>query len=231
MRRFYKTVSVAPDARDFEIRLDDRPLRTPARRPLRLPTPALAEAVAAEWDRQGEKIVPAGMHLTQLVYTARDRVAPDRAAVIDAAVGYAETDLLCYRAEHPQNLVDRQHRVWQPLLDWCAIAHDAPLAVTKGVTPVAQPEESIASLRRAVEAQDDFRLIALQTATSLLGSLVLALALLDRRIGWEEAMAASMLDEDFQIERWGEDAEAAKRRAALSEELTAIDDFIARLDR
>lgn len=231
MRRFYKIVSIARDAEDFDIRLDEKPLRTPARNPLRLPTTALAEAVAAEWDRQGEKIAPAGMHLTQLVYTARDRVAPDRAAVVDAAVGYAETDLLCYRAEHPQSLVERQHRAWQPLLDWCAVAYDAPLAVTKGIAPVAQPEDSIASLRRAVEAQDDLRLIALQTATSLLGSLVLALALLDRRIGWEEAMAASTLDEDFQIERWGEDAEAAKRRAALREELTAIDDFIARLDR
>ncbi|HET8727246.1 MAG TPA: ATP12 family protein [Alphaproteobacteria bacterium] len=209
--------------------LDAKPLRTPARAPLVLPTRPLAEAIAAEWAAQEGQLRPGEMHRTQLAVTAIDRVAPNREAVIDEVTAYGGTDLLCYRAEAPLALAERQHAVWQPHLDWCAVAFDAPLAVTRGIIHRAQSEAALASLRRAVAAQDDLRLTALHTATVALGSLVLGLALIGRRIDAEEAFAASVLDEDFQIERWGEDAEAARRRAAIRAELAAIADFVGRL--
>lgn len=230
MRRFYTTVSVVPAAAGFAITLDGKPLRTPGRAELVLPTRRLADAIAAEWQAQGETIKPADLHRTQLAATAIDRVAPHRETVIDQIVAYGDTDLLCYRAEQPQRLAERQHAVWQPHLDWCAVAYDAPLAVIRGVMHRPQATAALAALRRAVAAQDDLRLTALHTATALLGSLVLALALVARRIGPDEAFAASALDEDFQIERWGEDAEVARSRAAIRAELAAIDDFVERLD-
>lgn len=230
MRRFYKTVSVEPAGSGFAIALDGKPMRTPARAELVLPTRRLAEAIAAEWGAQGDMIKPAEMHRTQLAATAIDRVGPNREAVIDEIAAYGGTDLLCYRAEEPQSLIERQNAVWQPHLDWCAVAYDAPLAVTRGVMHKAQPAPSLEALRRAVAAYDDMHLTALHTATSLLGSLVLGLALVTRRIGPDKALAASLVDEDFQIERWGEDAEAMRRRAAVRTELAAVDDFVARLD-
>lgn len=229
MRRFYKTVSVLPADTGFIVALDGKPVRTPARAPMIVPSSRLAEAIAAEWEAQTETIVPAGMHRTQLAATAIDRVAGNRDAVIDEVAAYGDTDLLCYRAEAPRALAERQQAVWQPFLDWCAIAHDAPLTAVEGIMHRPQPLQALQALRRAVAAHDDLRLTALHTATVLLGSVVLGLALVSRRTAAADAFAASVVDEDFQIARWGEDAEAMRRRVAIRTELDAIEDFVERL--
>lgn len=226
MRRVYKNVSVAGGAGAYEVRLDDRPLRTPARRPLHLPTAGLARAIAEEWDAQGETVVPARMPMMQLAATAIDRVLPDPAAMADAAARYAESDLLCYRADAPAELVHRQHGAWQPLLDWMALDHDAVLKVVHGIMPVAQPPAALAAVRAAVGRLDPWRLTALSVAGSAAGSLVLGLALVTGRIDAEAAWSLSQLDETFQIEQWGEDAEAAERRAALREEFRSVERFL-----
>ena len=229
LRRVYRQVAVAPAAEGYEIRLDGRSLRSPAKAPMVLPTAGLAEAIAAEWDAQVETVRPDTMPLAQLVSTAIDRTAPDRAAVAAAVAAYAETDLLCHWAPGPASLTARQAEVWQPLLDWAAATLDAPLTVTKGVLPVVQPEASLAALRAAVDRQDDLRLTALQVSTGLLGSLVLGLAQLAGRVTAEEAFAAAQLDEDHQAATWGRDSEAVERAEALHRELRAIDQFLALL--
>ena len=206
--------------------LDDRPLATPAKAAQLLPSLALAEAIAAEWRAQGERIKPAEMALSQFANTAIDRVAPDPLAVIEGLLAYAGTDLVCYRAEAPEALVERQHRLWQPLLDWLSARHGAGLAVHRGVLPGAQPKAAIAALRGHLGRLDAFSLTALDAATRAAGSLVIGLALLEGRIGPEEAFALSQLDETFQIEQWGEDAEAARRRSSIQAEMALIHRFL-----
>ncbi len=220
-KRFYKEVSVAAVDGGYAVRLDGREVRTPAKATLVLPCAGLAEAVAAEWAAQGARIAPASMPLMSLACTAIDRVAPNRAAVIGDLVGYAESDLLCYRAEHPEALVARQAELWQPLLDWAARDLDAPLRVTCGIRHEPQPEAAVTALRRAVEALDDLSLAALDCATRVSGSLVIALALHRGRLRPDDAFAAAELDASFQIELWGEDPEATRRRAAVLADLAA----------
>jgi chaperone required for assembly of F1-ATPase len=221
MKRFYKQVTVAETDGGHVVHLDGRPLRTPAKAPFVLNNRALMLAIAEEWDAQKEDIRPNDMPVTQLASTAIDRVPAQREEIVRAVAAYAETDLLCYRADHPIALAERQERLWQPLLDWVAIRYGAILEVHIGIMPRPQPEDAIARLARAVESLDNLTLAGLQNATSELGSLVLALALLEGRISAEEAFAASQVDETFQIEQWGEDAEAAARRAALRADIAA----------
>jgi chaperone required for assembly of F1-ATPase len=229
MKRFYKIVAVAPapaPAEDgFIITLDGRTLKSPAKQAFVLPNLGLAEAVAAEWDAQGDKILPDSMPLTQLASTAVDRIPPERAGVIAGTAAYAETDLLCYRAEEPPELVERQARQWQPLLDWAALRYDAVLTVQTGLMPVAQNPQALNAFRAAVEVFDNWRLAALQTAVPACGSLVVGLALLEGRLDAEAAFEVSQLDETFQIEKWGEDAEAAHRRANLRADIAACRRF------
>lgn len=225
MKRFYETASVAACDRGFRVELDGKPVRTPMKAMLTVPTRPLAEAVAEEWAGQGETLSMAGMHLTQLAATAIDRLSLLREEVVDTVVAYAHTDLLCHRVDHPLDLVERQRALWQPLLDWAAFAYDAPLTVTHGILPVKQPPEAVAALRNAVAAYEDYHLAALGNATQVLGSIVLALALTAGRIGPEEAFELSQLEETFQMERWGEDAEAAARRAAIRNEVEATQRF------
>jgi chaperone required for assembly of F1-ATPase len=225
MQRFYREVDIAPSDNGYSIRLDGKPVRTPTKALLEVPTRGLAEAVASEWRSQDDKIKPQTMHLTQLANTALDRVAVLRGWVVDTVLAYAETDLVCHRADHPIELVRRQQLVWQPVLDWLVETYDAPLRVTCGILPVRQPDSSLATLRGVVSGLDTHKLTALNHATSLLGSLVLALAMLAGRLDDEEAFEASLLDETFQIERWGEDAESAARRAAIRQELAATCTF------
>ena len=163
--------------------------------------------------------------MTRLANAVIDHVAPQRKAVIDHALGYAATDLVCYRAESPDDLVERQQGTWQPLLDWLADAHQARLKVTCGVIPVEQPPASLSALRRAVEVLDDADLAVLASATGASGSLVIALALVAGRIGAEEAWQASRLDETFQRERWGEDSEDADRQRRLRADFDAAGRF------
>jgi chaperone required for assembly of F1-ATPase len=221
LKRFYKEASAAACEGGFAIRLDGRDIRTPGQAALVLPSAGLAEAVAGEWAAQGERVEPATMPLMSLACTAIDQVAPNRGAVIGELLDYAGSDLLCYRAEHPEALVARQAEVWQPLLDWAARELDAPLRVTCGIRHEPQPEDALAALRHTVEALDDLSLTALDCATRASGSLVIALALHRGRVGAEAAFEAAELDATFQIELWGEDPEATRRRAAVRADLAA----------
>ena len=227
MKRFYQEVDVAADAGGHRILLDGRPVHSPARQLLVMPCAALAEAVAGEWRAQGDTIERAGMGLTRLVSTALDRMPALRGAAIDEALGYAETDLLCYRAAGPAELAARQERAWQPWLDWLAKAHGARLVVTTSMLPVSQPEPAVARLRAASERLDDWRLVGLHGATTALGSIVLGLALLEGEIDAEQALAASLLDELFEIERWGRERDAERRQQVLRREVAAAASFLA----
>lgn len=225
IRRFYKAADVAAIDGGFAVVLDGKPVRTPIGSQLRAPSQGLAEAMAAEWQAQGTTVEPASMPLTQLASTVLDRVGLNRAAIVDELLNYAATDLLCYRAEEPAELVERQANQWQPLLDWVRDRCGAVLAVTSGVIPVAQPAEALAALRQQVDLQDDWRLTALQSATAASGSLVLALALLEKRLSAEQVFFASQLDEFYQAELWGEDEEAEGRRERLRRDIAATDEF------
>jgi chaperone required for assembly of F1-ATPase len=227
MKRFYKKVSIEAVAGGHRVLLDGRPLHSPARHLLVVPSAALAEAVAGEWRAQGEIIDRAGMGLIRLVSTALDRMPALRSAAIDEAVGYALTDLLCYRAAEPVELAERQRLGWQPWLDWLAEAYGARLVVTTSMLPVSQPEPAVARLRATIEQLDDWRLVGLHAATTALGSLVLGLALLDGRIDAEEALAASLLDDLFEIERWGRERDAERRHQVLRRDVTAAASFLA----
>ena len=229
MKRFYREAAVEAGNGLYRIVLDGRPARTPAKRPLALPARAAAEAVAAEWQAQGEEFEPAALRLTRLANTAIDRVAGNRPAVVGEVTRFAATDLVCYRAGEPNELVRRQAEAWQPLVEWAAARHGAHLCVTEGVIPRAQNEEALAALTRAVEAYDDFALTALHAATAAAGSLVIGLALGEGRIDAATAFAAACLDETFQAEQWGVDAEAEERRAALKADIEAAARFLALL--
>lgn len=219
MKRIYRIVTVEAVEGGFQVALDGKPLRTPARAPLVLPQRALIDGVAAEWDAQAGTIVPHGMPLMQFVSTAIDRVRPQRQRVAAEVAQYAATDLICYRAHSPVELVARQLRVWQPLVDWAGMRFGAPLAVFTGVMPGPQPLGALQALQVAIEGLGDLELTALQAVTGACGSLVIALALMEGRVDADQAWAASQLDETYQIEKWGEDAEAASRHRALLQDI------------
>ena len=234
-KRFYERVAAEPcppsegDRRGgdgFRVVLDGRPIKTPAKADMVLPSLALAEALAAEWQAQGAEVEVRSLALTGLVWTAIDRVGSDRARVVEEVAAYAAHDLACYRAEAPVELAALQQAVWQPLLDWAALSFDAPLAVAAGVVPIAQPPEALAALRQAVAAKSDLELTALGAAVTAAGSLVIGLALGAGRIDAAAAFEAAQLDESYQIERWGEDPEAARRRAAIKADLDAAARFM-----
>ncbi|HEY1504351.1 MAG TPA: ATP12 family protein [Stellaceae bacterium] len=229
MKRFYKEAKVVPADAGFAVELDGKPLRTPEKRALSVATHRLAAAIADEWQGQDIIVKPLSLPLTRLVSTALDRVTPRRAGVITEIAKYGTTDLLCYRAAEPHELVERQQQIWQPLLDWAEARIGAAFAVTQGVTPIAQTPATLAAIERAVAAHDALQLVALHLATTACGSVVLALALLAKRISAEEAFAAAQLDETFQIERWGEDPEQTKTRAALKEDIALAARFAALL--
>lgn len=227
MKRFYREVATAAGAEGHQVLLDGRPVRTPARQPLVAPSARLAAAIAAEWREQKETIQPAAMPLTRLASTAIDRMPAQRRAAIDEVVAYADTDLLCYRAAEPLELVQRQLEMWQPWLAWLEGAHRARLTVTTSVLPVCQPEAARARLRALIEGLSDWPLVGMHAATTALGSLVLALALSAGRLDPEAALAASLLDERFEIERWGSDPEIERRHATLRQAVEAAATFLA----
>jgi chaperone required for assembly of F1-ATPase len=170
------------------------------------------------------------MPLTRLAATALDRTSAQRDQVVAETANFAGTDLVCYRADHQPELAARQQAVWQPLLDWATLRFDAPLTVTAGVIPTPQSPAGLKAFAAAVAAHDDLRLTALHTLTAACGSLVIALAVLEGRLDAEAAFAASQLEETFQIELWGEDAEAAARRSALAADIAAAARFVSLLD-
>jgi chaperone required for assembly of F1-ATPase len=226
MRRVYKCVAARPVEGGWGVFLDGRPLRTPAKRELTVPSEGLAEAIAAEWDAQETDIRPHTMPMTRLAATALDRTAAARDEIVAEIANYASTDLVCYRAEQPPALAARQHEAWQPLIDWAARRYDAGLAVTAGIVPQPQSPVALKAFAGVVASFDEFRLTALQALTSACGSLVIALALAEGRLDAEAAFATSQLDETFQIEAWGEDAEAMKRRAVLADDIRAAAHFL-----
>jgi chaperone required for assembly of F1-ATPase len=229
MRRFYKKAEVVSAASGYGIALVGRLVKTAGKQDLIVPSLALAAAVAAEWEAQQGEIRREAMPLTRLAGATIDRSAAQRDAVVRQVAHYAGTDLVCYRAAHPPALAARQQAVWQPLIDWAAGRYGAPLVVTTGIVPERQPAASLAAFTEAVAEHDDFSLTALHAATATCGSLVIALALLEGRLDADQAFAASQLDESFQIEAWGEDAEQAERRAALAAEIVAAARFISLL--
>lgn len=225
MKKFYAAVSVREDAGGFAVALDGQPLKTPAKAAMALPTPALAEAVAAEWRAQGEEIKPLSMPLTQLANTALDRTPVRRGKIVAELTGYAATDLVCYRTETPAGLNARQEAQWQPLVAWAAKVLDAPLAVTHSLLPVTQDAAAIDAIGRAIDGHGPFRLAALHLATGAAGSVVIGLALLAGRLDAEGAWEAANVDELYQIETWGEDAEAAAQLARVRHDIDAAARF------
>lgn len=220
-KRFWTAATAEPADAGWTVRLDGRPVRTPGKAPLVLPTRALAEAIAAEWDAQRETIDPRAMPLTRAANSALDKVAPQRAEVVALLAAYGATDLLCYRAEGPAELVRRQAAAWDPLLAWAAGTLGARLCTVAGVMPVDQPADSLARLAAELDALDPFALTAAHDLVALPGSLVIGLAALHGAVDLDTLWAAASVDERWQEELWGRDDEAAAtaegRRAAFRE--------------
>jgi chaperone required for assembly of F1-ATPase len=226
VKRFYEKASAAAQAGGVAILLDGRPVKTPARAALAVPTEELAEAIAAEWNAQGEEIDPRTMPLTGLANAAIDRVAPDPEAFAVSLARYGESDLLCYRAEGPAPLVRRQAEAWEPLLDWARRRYGVALETTSGILHRAQPAETVARLADEAAARDPFRLAALSPLVTISGSLIVALALAEGEIGLERAWAAANLDEIWQAEQWGEDPLAAAAIESRRREFDAAYRFL-----
>ena len=231
MNRFWDQATVvAEDDGAFSVRLDGRPVRLPSGAALRVASAVVAEAVAEEWNAVGGGAKGGAMRMeelpiTRLIGTAQERVAPDPEPLIEGLARYAETDLLCYRAEETA-LAAQQAEKWQPVLDWLALQHDAPLRVTQGVMPVSQSPEALAAVRRAVAAHKAEELAALGLLVPALGSVALALAVSAGELDAEEAHRRSILDELFQERLWGLDEERAKRRAHVAEEVALAARFL-----
>lgn len=205
MKRPWHGARVEGDAAPYAVTLGGKPVHTPGKRPVTVPTRALGEAVAAEWRAQGEKVDPRGMPLTRYMNSVLDTIGDHREGVVERVAAYGGSDLLCYRAPHPAGLVARQAAAWDGPLTWAAQAKNAPMIVTTGIVAVDQPAASLAALRAAVAAHDDTALAALHDLTAFSGSLILALAVSDGHMTAEDAWSASRVDEDWQIEQWGED--------------------------
>ena len=228
-RRFYKAVSTEPADGGWQILLDGRPVKTPAKAGLVLPTEALAELVAAEWDAQDTQIDPATMPLTRLVNVAIDRAPETREDLAAEVAKYTATDLVCHLADTPTELRDRQEEKWRPLRDWAGRELGVLLVPVEGIIAPAQPDASTKAAYDHAFSLDDFRLTALAWATALYGSAILALAVEQGEIDAEDAFERSRIDEAWQIEQWGEDDEARiatdNRRAdarALGQLFTAL---------
>ncbi|MGE0210922.1 MAG: ATP12 family chaperone protein [Parvibaculaceae bacterium] len=226
-KRFYKEVAVTGDAPPLAIALDGRPVRTPMKAALALPTRALAEAVAREWRAQGKSIDPRAMPMTRLSNTAIDRVAGDRERIVGEIAAYTGSDLLCYRAEEPEGLVERQAEVWDPIVAWAEDVLGGRFILVAGVVHRPQSDAVLEAFRARLHAFNAFELTALHEMASLTGSALLALAVAVGRLGADEAWAAAHLDEDWQIAQWGPDTEAQARRAARKADFDAAVDFLA----
>ena len=226
MKRFWKSAEAVAEAGGWAVRLDERPLRTPGKALRILPTEALGRAIADEWASAAERVEPRAMPLTGLANAAIDRVAPDRAAVAADLAKYAQADLACYRAEGPQSLAERQGESWDRLLGWARRRYDVDFAVTKGIVHVDQPPATVDRLAHEVAALDPFRLAGLSPLVTIGGSLVAALALVEGALTTEQAWDAVSLDERWQLEKWGEDAEAIAALALRRDDFFAAARFI-----
>ena len=227
--RFYKEAKAEPHGDLFALKLDGRLAMTPAKQPLAVASRPVAEALAGEWASQGEHIDPASMPLTRIVNSAIDGVAGEMPAVRADIVSHAGSDLLCYRAEGPEGLVEAQNAAWAPLLAWAKEALGARFILAEGVMPVKQDEATLAAIARAVEGYGPLALAALHTVTTLTGSAIIALALAKGRITPDEAWATAHVDEDWQMEKWGADEAAVSRRSARRREFDAAAAILAAL--
>jgi chaperone required for assembly of F1-ATPase len=220
-KRFWKTATAEACEGGFTVRLDGRAVKTPAKSAFVLPTLAMAQAAAAEWDSQVKEVRPETMPVTRMANSAIDKVAVQFDEVAGLLAAYGESDLLCYRATGPAELIARQEAVWNPLLDWAAAVLGAPLVATAGVVHVAQPPGSIAALRARLFALTPFQLAAMHDLIAISGSLILGFAVAEHHLTAAEAFSISRIDEQWQAEKWGEDEEAAAlealKRAALIE--------------
>ncbi len=231
-KRFYKKASIEEKDGGFALLLDGKTARTPARKPLSLPTQALAQAIAAEWDGQGSEIVPATMPLTRLANLAIDRIVEEAPAIREEIVRYASSDHILYRAGEPEGLVALQTAHWDPIVEWAHRVLGARFRLAEGVNFVAQSGEALAAVRAEVEnCPLPFAFASLASLTSLAGSALIALALVRGRLTAVEAWNAAHVDEDWNVRQWGEDAEATSRRAQRLAEFEATAKMLALLDR
>ena len=232
MKRFYKDTGVDEGEGGFRVLLDGKPMRTPAKATLVVPTRALADAIAAEWAGVPDKaeINAAHLPLTRLAATAIDRVVARRDEVIADTAKYAGSDLLCYRATAPESLVKLQLELWQPLLDWAAERHGARLVTAEGIGFVNQPEEAKARLHEAVSAHGDLALSALYNLTHTAGSVVIGLAVSEGRLDVAGAFAAAQMDELYQVDLWGDDPLAEKHREGVRRDIEACARFLSLLE-
>jgi len=228
-RRFYKTAAAQPVESGFAVQLDGRTPKSPAKKPLILPTKALGDLVAAEWEAQVEFIDNSLMPATRLAFTAIDRISETRAEVAGEITAYASSDHLCYRAEHPTALVERQAREWGAILDWARAEHGLTFTPVAGIIHTPQPQATLAGVEALALTLDDFSLAGVAFAAGLFGSTVLALAVRAGRLTGPRALDVSRLEEIFQAEQWGQDAEAKARAEALAVEATMIDRWFAAL--
>jgi chaperone required for assembly of F1-ATPase len=230
VKRFWKSAAAVEMDRGYAVELDGRPVKTPARAELAVPTSALAEAIAAEWNDSPEEVDPRTMPLTGLANAAIDRVAPDKDAFAAGLARYGESDLTCYRAEGPETLVKRQTESWDALLGWARRRYDVDFATCSGVMHVPQPEETVRKLGHAVAMLDAFRLAGLSPLVTIGGSLVAGLAVLEKMMPASEAWEAVSLDDRWQMEQWGADAEAEAALDARRRDFLAGARFLELLD-
>ncbi|MCI4678395.1 ATPase [Rhodoblastus acidophilus] len=233
-KKFYTEVGVEARGEGFGVALDGKPVHTPARAPLVAPTRALAEALAAEWRRQGDHIDPADMPMTRMVNTALDGVSREMQATAAAIATFAGSDLVCYRAGEPESLVTAQNAAWEPVLDHFRDAHGSRFLCVEGVIFVDQPAESRAAVeglvaREAQKPDGALRLAALHVMTTISGSVLIALALIEGALGFDAAWDAAHVDEDHELRLWGDDEEASARRAARRKEMRAAYELYAAL--
>ena len=231
-KRFYKEVSTDRTEEGFRILLDGRPVRTPGKKLLAVPSQPIADRLRAEWDAQSEEIDPAKMPVTRLVNTAIDGVADNLDAVFDELVRFAGTDMLCYRADSPEGLVQRQREGWDPIIRWAAEAKGARFILVEGVMHQEQPAPAIEAFSAALSAwRDPLALACVHTVTTLTGSALLGLAHAEGVVDADKAWSLAHIDEDWQIEHWGTDEEAFRRRELRREELDIAAAVLADLPR
>lgn len=219
MKRFYKTVACEQMDDGWAVTLDGRAIKTPGKATLLMPTLKVAELAALEWDEQGDDVKPLEMHVTCLVNTAIDRVKTRMDEVAGEVVAYGGNDLICYRADDPDDLVQRQCKIWDPYVAWANETLNAPLKVTSGIIHVGQEKSAMDALATAVKSYDAFALTGIHALTTGLGSLVLALASQQKNQPFDEIWQAALLDELYQVEHWGEDYEASDMRGNLHRDM------------
>lgn len=226
MKRFYKEAEARAAEDGWEILLDGRPVKTPARGALILPNAGLAASVAAEWAAQSEEIAPRSMPFTGLANAAIDRVAADAENYVRSLTVYGETDLLCYRAEGPESLVAAQAAAWDPILAWARRRYDVDFEIVFGILHRAQPGETLARLGKAIATRDNFQLAAMTQLVTISGSLLIALALAEGGIDLDQAWAAASADEAWQAAHWGEDLDASRVLEARRQDFAAAFAFL-----